>query len=659
MIISILIKYFNGRIQDEIFFCIIVLVSTVFLNACDLKKEVESKPNVLVIVADDLGYADLSFLPYASEDVHTPNIDRIADRGVFFSNAYSTSPICSPSRTGILTGRYHERWGNYWYGEGGLPANEKTLPQYLKELGYYNVKVGKTHLNGGPVQHPLDHGFDEFLGFIDHTWDYLRLGQEDVDRYGKANAKKAHIGPLIENRKKKSFDNSFTTDIFTEKTIEAIQDKTDQPLYIELEYNAVHHPTYVTHPDYLEKYGIDQFPFWDPKQESYQKWHRKWGHLGKVDPDGRKRYLTHLEVMDTGIGKILDALESSGEIENTIIIFLSDNGGTINTYARNEPLNGYKYMFGEGGIRIPMIISYPSKITQRQTVHQLVSGMDILPTILEVVSENIPENLDGKSVWASIEENESIHEELVWSNGRDSWVVRKGKWKLAHNIGWVHNTYQLEGGVARPVEAKYRYPDGTMLFDLENDIGETLNVKDEHQEIVKELKAIYADWRALMSDPRTSDGVLKEQPNKGKFIGNSLSDGDTEVASDGAGTNTYNSLIIDGYNKTFWRGHLGDQETPLPHYVILDFNAKKSFKAVKYFPVPDKQKGRVASFSLYISDDGENWGEAIYNGNLPNSDKPSEIKLRKVATTRFLKFEANEVFGGWQVAAISELDIQE
>jgi len=163
------------------FLRVIIIGCCIFLSSCNLKTGSFDKPNVLVIVADDLGYADLSFLPYASKDVHTPSIDRIAETGVFFSNAYSTSPICSPSRAGLLTGRYQERWGNYWYGEGGLPANEKTLPQYLKELGYYNVKIGKTHLNGGPVQHPLDHGFDEFLGFIDHTWDYLRLSQDDVD----------------------------------------------------------------------------------------------------------------------------------------------------------------------------------------------------------------------------------------------------------------------------------------------------------------------------------------------------------------------------------------------------------------------------------------------------------------------------------------------
>jgi arylsulfatase B len=468
------------------------------------------KPNVLVIVADDLGYSDLSFLPYASKDVHTPNIDKIADTGVFFTEAYCTAPICSPSRVGLLTGRYQQRWGNYWDGEGGLLANEITLPQLLKQQGYHNVKIGKTHLNGGPVQNPLDHGFDEFLGFIDHTWDYLRLSQKDIEEYGTENAKRAHIGPLLHNREKTSFKDNFTTDIFTQKAVEEILNKTEMPLYIELEYNAVHHPTYVCHPDYLEKYGIEQFPFWDPEVEPYYKWHQKWGHLNEVDPDGRKRYLLQLEVMDNGVGEILDALEKEDELKNTIIVFLSDNGGTINTYAQNHPLNGFKYMFGEGGIRIPIIISYPPKIKEKRSLNQMVSAMDILPTIMELVGGSTPENIDGKSLWPLINNGEKIHDNLVWSNGRDSWVVRQGSWKLAHNIAWVHNTYELEGGVASPTDEKYVYPDGILLFNLENDIGETKNLANENPEKVSELEEIYKEWRSKMSDPRTGDGELKK-----------------------------------------------------------------------------------------------------------------------------------------------------
>ena len=126
--------------------------------SCRQPAKGEKKPNVLVIVADDLGYADLSFLPYASEDISTPNIDRLMEQGVFFANAYATSPICSPSRAGLITGRYQQRWGNFWYGQGGLPKTELTIPAALKELGYFTHKIGKTHLNGGSAEHPLDHG---------------------------------------------------------------------------------------------------------------------------------------------------------------------------------------------------------------------------------------------------------------------------------------------------------------------------------------------------------------------------------------------------------------------------------------------------------------------------------------------------------------------
>lgn len=645
-------------IKNNIYLGIVLFVFV--LSACqNLSKETSEtpKPNILVIVADDLGYSDMSFLPYASNDVHTPNIDRIAENGVFFTNAYSTSPICSPSRVGILTGRYHQRWGNYWYGEGGLPAKEKTLPQYLKELGYYNVKVGKTHLNGGSVQHPLDHGFDEFLGFIDHTWDYLRLSQDDVEEYGEANAKKAHIGPLLEGREKKSYKNSFTTDIFTDRTIEAIKNKTDKPLYIQLEYNAVHHPTYVCHPDYLEKYGIEQFPFWNPAIEEYMTWHRKWGHLGEVDPDGRKRYLSHLEVMDDGIGKILDELENSEEMENTLIIFLSDNGGTINTCSQNKPLNGYKYMFGEGGIRIPFIVSYPGKIKEKGTVNQIASGMDILPTIMEAVGEPIPDNLDGKSLWPAIENEEGGHEVLIWSNGRDKWVVRKGKWKLAHNIGWVHNAFKLKDGVAFPADSKYEYPNGIQLYDLENDIVETTNFKEKYPEIVVELTEIYENWRAEMSDPRTGDGKLKKKPDPGKFLGNSLLSSKSEVYSDGSETNNYNSKVIDGYDKTYWKFPGGDMGKDLPHFVWIDFQEERTFSQIKYIPAPDKIKGRISYFRIYVSENGKEWGEHILEEVLPDNDQPRIIKLNQEISTRYIKFEAVKVHGNSQEAAIAEIDI--
>lgn len=478
------------------------------------------KPNIIVIVADDLGYADLSFLPQSPKDVSTPGIDRIAKLGTYFSDAYATAPICSPSRAGLITGRYQQRWGNFWYGQGGLPLSEFTIPQALKKQGYFTQKIGKTHLNGGAAQHPLDHGFDEFLGFIHHTWDYIRLSQRDLDAYRERTGKGKglgilNVGPLQRNRGEKvSYeDDAFTTEIFTTEAIKTIREKSaaKTPFFIQLEYNAVHMPTYVTDPKYAKKAGYEQpkwdrearqwkFPFWEPKEMSWGEWHKKWGHLGEVDPLGRNRYLANLMALDDGISKLLDSLEEADQLNNTILIFLSDNGGTINTYSNNAPLRGYKYMFGEGGIRIPLIVAWPGKIPGGMSNNSLTSAMDIFPTLLELVDSERPENLDGKSLvpWLKRKKTGGVHDHLCWSDGRGASVIRKGPWKLITSKGWEHSNFQLdEQGIAKPAP-DYKYPNGTVLFNLKQDIGETTDVSDKHPEIVQELSGLYNQWRSKM-----------------------------------------------------------------------------------------------------------------------------------------------------------------
>jgi len=474
------------------------------------------RPNVVLIVADDLGYADMSFLKHAPHDTRemgTPGLDRLAAMGTYFTDAYATAPICSPSRCGLLTGRYQQRWGNYWYGEGGLPASETTLPRALGEFGYATKKIGKSHLNGGPVRHPLDHGFDAFLGFIGHTKDYLRLSADDVEAYGAANARAAHIGPLTRNRELVSYDKSYTTDIFTDEAVRFIRQRKnrDEPFYLHVSHNAVHHPTYVCHPDYLGKFGIEQFPFWDPKKEPYRTWHRKWGHLDAVDPDGRKRYLLQLHLLDRGVAGILDALEETGQRDDTIVVFLSDNGGTINTYSNNAPLSGWKYMFAEGGLRIPMIVAWPGRLPAKKTCSALVSAMDVFPTIVELVGGAIPDDLDGRSLVPVLkgDAQKLPREFLCWSNGRGAEVIRKGRWKLCRGAGWQHSSFEIVDDRCVRDPDGYAYPGGTVLFDLHEDIGETSDVAAAHPEVVAELTERWASWRRGMSDPRTSDGKLK------------------------------------------------------------------------------------------------------------------------------------------------------
>lgn len=481
-----------------------------------------AQPNVVVIVADDLGYADMSFLPQSPDDVKTPGIDRLAGDGVYFNNAYSTSPICSPSRCGLITGRYQQRWGNYWYGQGGLPNEELTLPQALKKLGYHTVKIGKTHLNGGPAEHPLDHGFDRHLGFRHHTWDYIRLSSKDVDAYRKrADGQPLgilNVGPLERGRGEAvSYEDGFTTKIFTEEAIDVIETgaKSGKPFFIELEHNAVHMPTYIADPDYARKAGYEQpvwdreadrwvFPFWDPREISWADWHKKWGHLGEVDPLGRKRYIANLMALDDSVSRILDTLERTGQRKDTIVVFLSDNGGTINTYANNTPLRGFKYMFGEGGVRIPVIVSWPERLPKGQTRGGLTSAMDVFPTVLELVGGDRPGNLDGRSLVARLKNpaRDSVHDHLCFADGKGTWSVRQGDWKLIQSKGWVHSAYRLKpDGTAVPAE-DYVYPEGLRLFNLKQDIGETKDLAKANPDRVTSMTALYEAWQAKMGKPR-------------------------------------------------------------------------------------------------------------------------------------------------------------
>lgn len=448
-------------------------------------------PNIILIVADDLGYADMSFLPQSAREVHTPNIDRLAHRGVYFEQAYATCPVSSPARAGLITGRYQQRWGNYWFGQGGLPKGEITIAEYLKQKGYYTVKVGKTHHNGKELDHPKLHGFDEFFGFLDHTHSYTYLSSKDVDHLGEKAARQSFAGPLLHNDEWIDFDDpeAYTTNIFTEKAVQYIKDskKVEKPLFLFLSYNAVHVPTYQHTPSTNKAYDLSEHETWDPRKEPFAKWHERVDWKMSKDPDRRKRYLACLELMDKGMGKVLDAVEND---ENTIVIFLSDNGGTHNTEAYNTPLSGHKYQFKEGGVRIPLIVSCPKRWTPRMNKEAMVSAMDILPTLLDVVGINQDEKLlpDGKSLLPLLEKKREKQHETLFFDGDWAWAVRKGEWKLIHI---------KENRKAR----NYEDEKGDYLFNLAYDIREDNNLADKYPEIVSLLRDKYNVWRKDKPEP--------------------------------------------------------------------------------------------------------------------------------------------------------------
>jgi arylsulfatase B len=491
-----------------------------------------SRPNVVVIIADDLGYADMAFLPHAPQDVKhfgTPGFDRLAATGTYFQNAYSTAPICSPARAGLITGRYQQRWGNYWYSQGGLPQEELTLPELLGESGYLCAKFGKTHLSGGPKEFPTLHGFDRYLGFMHHTWDYIRLSQKDVDAYRQRGSFKEFgsqvLGPLLKADRKGvrqdqaesvSYEDGFTTRIFTDEAVNVIkEEKGGKPFYLHVAYNAVHQPTYIVEESWAKKVGARYvpwnrnapqwgFPYWEPDEESNKDFHSKWGYGREIDIEGRRCYLAQLLALDHGVGRILDALEASGQRENTIVFFLSDNGGERSAFSCNDPLSGFKYMFGEGGVRIPMLVSMPGVLPEGSVNKKaIVSIMDIFPTVVELAGIPVPGNLDGRSLRPVLSgERETGHEWLAWAQDREKWVVRKGPWKLANNVGWRNSTFKVlpNGDVA--AGGAYIYPGGVQLYNLEDDLGESRNLMDQYPEVVKELRALHAEWDASMDDPR-------------------------------------------------------------------------------------------------------------------------------------------------------------
>jgi arylsulfatase A-like enzyme len=471
------------------------------------------QPNILLILTDDQGYADFGGYTHHFPDVRTPNMKHLADKGIRFTQAYATSPICSPSRSGLITGRYQQRWGNTNYGRKGLPDDGICLPLLLKEAGYRTVKIGKTHYgeiwesrhSDEEMMHhpefPLNHGFEEFFGFLDSTHDYARLSEKDEDEYGKENAKSGNIGPLMRNTSRENHE-GYTTDIFTEEAIRQIHRSVElqQPFYIHLSYNALHVPIRQAPQEYLDRQGLQAYPFWDPDRETFREWHERvcWP-VNWDSPELRKYYLAALENLDDNLGKLLAALSESGIRNNTLVIFTSDNGGTHNTGSRNAPLSGHKYLLREGGIRVPFVISWPEQLEAGRVNEGIISAMDILPTCIAAATGTVPDSIptDGMNLLPYLEGGQAIPDRILfWWRGAE-WAVRDGNWKLhiVNRPQWLHGKRESP-------------PAGTYLFRIDENISEDCNLANENPEKVKELYQMYRSWRENIEQPENVQDTL-------------------------------------------------------------------------------------------------------------------------------------------------------
>jgi len=410
------------------------------------EKPTPKKPNIILILADDLGYADTGF--QGCKDIPTPNIDSIATNGVIFTNGYVSCPICAPTRAGLLAGRYQQRFGfehnpgpeAYAEEDFGLPLSEKTLAERLKPLGYATGMFGKWHLGYKPELTPPKRGFDEFFGFLSGANNYL------------PNARRDPRNPLLRGMEPiKEKEKEYLTDAFGREAVAFIEKHKDHPFFLYLPFNAVHSPLEAA-PKFKDKFA------------------------GIEDPT-RRTYATMLAAMDDAIGRVLSKLREHKLEENTLIFFLSDNGGpTPQTSSRNDPLRGYKGQMYEGGIRIPFAIQWKSHIPSGKKIHQPIISLDVLPTVLAAVgSPPSPEDkLDGVNLLPFLkgETDKPPHDRLFWRMGRQ-YAARVGDWKLVC------------------VEGKAKE-----LYNLAEDISEKNDLSAKNPDKLKELQTAYDEWNA-------------------------------------------------------------------------------------------------------------------------------------------------------------------
>lgn len=460
----------------------------------EIKKTKEQpKTNVILIVSDDQGYADLSCAGYA-KDVMTPNIDQMASNGIRFTQAYATSPICSPSRAGIITGCYQQRWGTYWYGGKGIHDSKyQTIAEILKENNYTTAYIGKVHYGSNDADtanrnFPLNHGFDYYMGHTsarkhylhhsDHLEEEFLTIKEAENKRGQSLRQQA----LWENKSKLD-TMAFSTELFGKQACQFMEENQDKPFFLQLSFNAVHNFTYQLPESYLKEHHLQGGEDWDPIKEEYYDWYQR-GRFPN-NPEGRALYLGQLHYLDQEVGRVMNQLKTLGLEENTIVIYVSDNGGSTPIYANNKPLRGSKYLLYEGGIRVPMIISYPKVFGQGEVKDNLVSAMDILPTICAALNIETPKNVDGMDLNPLLKNENSLlqHDTLVWETPYEV-AVRAGKWKYRMANDDANAKYEM-------VEVEL----GEFLYDLESDIGETKNLAEQYPEIFSQLKAAHKNWQ--------------------------------------------------------------------------------------------------------------------------------------------------------------------
>lgn len=466
----------SESVVKHLLYCIIALFTPLALHAEDAAKP--ARPNILLVVADDLGYGDIGV--HGSKVVPTPNIDKLAAAGVRCTNGYVSAPYCSPSRAGMLTGRYQTHFGHEFNPHVGaeeklgLPLSEKTIADLLRAAGYRTGLVGKWHLGFSKAHHPQARGFDEFFGFLvgAHNFAFRKDAQPKFGTSGSQNL-------IYRGREVQKLD-GFATDVFTDEAIDFMKRNKETPWFLYLSYNAVHTPLEIS------ERVKDRIP-------------------ADVKDPARRGYLALLLGLDDGIGKLLAHLKESGADENTLVLFISDNGGSgqapffaYNT-GINRPLRGNKGQTLEGGIRVPFFVIWRGKLPAGTTYDHPVSTLDFLPTACALAGVKSPDNADGVNLLPYLrgENKAAPHDALFWRFGPQK-AVRQGNWML---VDW------------RDFENKTS--SGWQLFDLAKDIEQKTDVAALHPDIVARLRQAWERWDTK-NRPPLWHGNFHEDPTAPK-----------------------------------------------------------------------------------------------------------------------------------------------
>jgi arylsulfatase A-like enzyme len=412
----------------------------VFLFALSASLYAADKPNIIVVVADDLGYADVLFNPLHPKEITTPHLDSLAKQSVICRQGYVSGHVCSPTRAGLMTGRYQQRLGLYTGGEAGsgLPMSETIFPQYLKPAGYTTAQFGKWHLGPDPSWSPALRGFDEVFGFLGRgAHDYFKLDDPEDPIYR---------GTEVVQEK------GYLTDRLGEETASFISRNKSKPFFAYLAFNAVHAPLQAPD-DEIAKFNTGN--------------------------KGRDTLLAMGKRLDDAMGKIIATLKNEGVWENTLLFFISDNGGPLAQNADNTPLRGGKHMDYEGGIRVPFLVCWPAQLKPGEHLSPVIS-LDILPTALAAAGVTAGQTFDGRNILPLLRgDTTPPPRDLFWCSGSDEgwWAVRSGDWKLVGEKG------QLS------------------LFDLSKDASESTNLSAQLPDKVAELTKLHDVWLAEMAKP--------------------------------------------------------------------------------------------------------------------------------------------------------------